>query len=167
MYRWRVSLGKRLVSLVLWCVIAFIPGVIGGVASIQARSFYMELARPEWAPPGWVFGPVWSTLYLMMGLSAWLVWLRVGLTQGRVALGVFFAQLVLNALWSWLFFAWRLGGAAFADIVLLWGLILGTVILFWRIRPLAGALLLPYLGWVSFAAALNWATWRMNPGLLG
>ncbi|WP_292449307.1 TspO/MBR family protein [Methylibium sp.] len=110
---------------------------------------------------------MWSVLYLMMGVAAWLVWRARGFDGARTALVLFLVQLPANALWTWLFFAWREGGLAFAEILVLWALILGTVLAFWRVRLLAGALLLPYLAWVSFASALNFSLWRLNPGLLG
>ena len=123
--------------------------------------------RPEWAPPPQWFGPVWTLLYALIGIAAWLVWRVGGFRAAASALALFLVQLAVNALWSWLFFGWHLGALAFADIVLLWLLILATLIAFWRIRPLAGVLLVPYLLWVSFATALNYATWRLNPQLLG
>jgi tryptophan-rich sensory protein len=133
---------------------------------VQAGAFYAELVRPDWAPPAALFGPVWTLLYAMMAVSAWLVWMRRGSRPVRLALAVFVTQLALNALWSWLFFGWRLGGPAFLDIVVLWALIVATLVLFWRIRPLAGWLLVPYLAWVTFAAALNYRLWQLNPALL-
>ncbi len=154
-------------GLIAWLAICFIAAALGAVASVQAGPFYLSLSRPTWAPPGSVFGPVWTVLYTLMAIAAWLVWREGGYNHARAALTLFLAQLALNALWSWLFFAWHLGGAAFVDIVLLWVLLVATVISFWRIRPLAGALLVPYLLWVSFAAALNYTVWKMNPTVLG
>ena len=103
----------------------------------------------------------------LLGLVAWLVWSRAGFAAARAALILFVIQLVANALWSWLFFAWHIGAAAFAEVLVLWLLIVATIRAFWRLRRLAAVLLLPYLGWVSFAAALTCAVWRRNPGLLG
>jgi len=102
-----------------------------------------------------------------MGIAAWLVWRTGGFRANRSALTLFLVQLAVNALWSWLFFAWHRGGLAFADIVLLWLLIVATFVSFWRVSPLAGALLIPYLLWVSFAAALNFSVWQLNPQVLG
>lgn len=102
-----------------------------------------------------------------MGISAWLVWRARGLAGAGGALALFIAQLAANALWSWLFFVWQQGSLAFAEILLLWALILATIGLFWRISKAAAALLLPYLVWVSFASALTFATWQLNPRLLG
>ena len=102
-----------------------------------------------------------------MAVAAWLVWSAGGFRRRGLALTLFLVQLAVNALWTWLFFVWRMGALAFVEIVLLWALILGTAIAFRRVRPLAAALLLPYLAWVTFAAALTWAIWKRNPGLLG
>ena len=148
-------------------LVTFVAAAIGSAASIQAGDFYQQLARPGWAPPADVFGPVWTALYAMMAVAAWLVWRTAGsFGAARVALTLYVVQLALNALWSWLFFGWHMGGAALADLVLLWVLIGATVVSFWRIRPLAGALLLPYWAWVTFAGFLNYATWQLNPQLL-
>ena len=150
-----------------WLILAFTAAAIAARASIEAATFYDQLVQPGWAPPPWVFGPVWTVLYAMMAIAAWLVWRSGGLRAQRIALALFAVQLALNALWSWLFFAWQLGAPALAEIVLFWIAIVATLIAFWRVRPLAGALLLPYLIWVSFAAFLNYALWRLNPQLLG
>lgn len=158
---------KQIIGLIAWLVVSFIAAAIGSAASIQAGPFYAQLVRPAWAPPSDVFGPVWTVLYALMGIAAWLAWRSGGLRAARTALTLFLVQLAVNALWSWLFFGWQLGGPAFADIVLLWLLIVATLMAFWRIRPLAGALLVPYLLWVSFAAALNYSVWQLNPRILG
>ena len=102
-----------------------------------------------------------------MGVAAWLVWRTGGFRAHKSALGLFLLQLAVNALWSWLFFSWHRGALALADIVLLWVLIVATIGAFWRVRPLAGILLVPYLLWVSFAAALNLSVWQLNPAALG
>jgi tryptophan-rich sensory protein len=158
---------KQIIGLLGWLLLSFAAAAIGSIASIQAAAFYRQLAQPSWAPPSSVFGPVWSLLYALMGIAAWLVWREGGWRRQRGALGLFVLQLAVNALWSWLFFGWHRGALAFADIVLLWLLIVATVIGFWRVRPLAGALLLPYLAWVGFATALNYAVWHLNPSTLG
>lgn len=161
------SAGRQGVGLAAWVLGSFAAAAAGGVASANAGDFYQRLVRPEWAPPPWLFGPVWSVLYLLMGVAAWLVWRERGFRGARAALTLFIVQLAANALWTWLFFAWRRGALAFGEILLLWVLIAATIAAFWRVRPLAGALLLPYLLWVSFATALTFAVWRMNPALLG
>lgn len=162
-----LSKSRQAFGLLVWLLVAFAAAAVGGFASASAGEFYRELVRPSWAPPGWVFGPVWSVLYALMGIAAWLVWRARGFAGAWSALTVFIAQLAANALWSWLFFVWRLGALGFGEILLLWALILATTILFWRISAVAGALLFAYLAWVSFASALNFALWRLNPGLLG
>jgi len=154
-------------GLVGWLCVSFAASAVGAVASIQARSFYGQLVQPAWAPPGAVFGPVWTFLYATMAIAAWLVWRSGGFRAYRWPLSLFFLQLAFNAIWSWLFFAWQLGAVALADIAVLWILVMVTIISFWRVRPLAGALLVPYLLWISFAFALNYSLWRQNPGLLG
>ena len=158
---------QKFFGLLAWLSLTFAAAAIGGYASANAGAFYQQLARPGWAPPGWLFAPVWTALYLMMGLAAWLVWKQRGLRATRGALTLFVIQLTANALWTWLFFAWQRGALAFMEIMVLWALIIGTTIAFWRIRPLAGALMLPYFAWVTFAAALNYAVWQLNPSLLG
>src|SRR5690606_10580565 len=103
--------GRRLAGLLGWLGVSFAAAAIGGFASANAGDFYVRLIRPDWAPPGWLFGPVWTILYLLMAVSAWLVWRERGFRGAPVALGLFLAQLAANALWTWLFFAWRLGAA--------------------------------------------------------
>lgn len=158
-------------ALLGWVVIAAAAGGVGAIASLDAGAFYAALAKPSWAPPGWVFGPVWSTLYLLMGVAAWLVWRTVpasgaGRADRRRGLALFVCQLALNALWTWLFFAWRRGGLAFGEIVLLWLAVAFTAWYFGRVRALAAWLLVPYLCWVTFATALTWAVWQRNPAQL-
>jgi tryptophan-rich sensory protein len=153
-------------SLIAWVVVCFLVAAVGAAASAGAASFYAELIRPDWAPPAAVFGPVWTVLYLLMSIAAWLVWRERETRLAHIALVIFGVQLVLNALWSWLFFGWYQGALAFLEILLLWAAILTTLILFWRIRPQAGWLLVPYLAWVTFAAALNYVLWQLNPALL-
>jgi translocator protein len=161
-----MSFSKQLTGLVVSLAIAFAVAAIGAFATASAPEFYRALARPTWAPPASLFGPVWSVLFSLMGIAAWLVWREPG-ARKTGPLSLYAMQLALNALWSWLFFAWRQGSWAFAEIVILWLLIAAALVAFWRVRPLAGVLLLPYLLWVSFAAALNFTLWRLNPGLLG
>lgn len=157
---------RSALGLLGWLGACYATSAVGAVASIRAQGFYRELVRPEWAPPPWVFGPVWTALYALMAVAAWLVWRERGWAGARVPLALFVAQLAVNALWTWLFFAWRLGALATAEIALLWVLLLVTLVRFWRVRPLAGALLVPYLAWVTFATALSFAVWRLNPALL-
>ena len=143
-----------------------VAAAAGAIASMDAPAFYARLDRPGWAPPASVFGPVWSVLYLLMGVAAWLVWRERRRLEVDLPLALYLVQLGANALWSWLFFAWHRGALAFGEVLLLLVLIAATTGAFWRVRPLAGMLLLPYLGWVGFASVLTWAMWQRNPGLL-
>jgi tryptophan-rich sensory protein len=163
----RMKFSKQVPGLVGWLGITFVAAAIGAWASISAGTFYGQLLRPDWAPPAAWFSPVWTTLFILMGLAAWLVWREKGFHDTRGALTLYLIQLAVNALWSWLFFGWRMGGAAFADIIVLWILIVLTLRAFWRIKRIAGLLLVPYLLWVSFAMALNYSVWQLNPQLLG
>lgn len=140
---------------------------MGAFASADAGTFYEQLVRPGWAPPAWLFAPVWSVLYLVMGVAAWLVWRERAVSTTGWALSLYLIQLTANALWTWLFFAWRQGVWAFTEILVLLALIVATMIAFWRVSRAASVLLLPYLLWVAFASALTYATWRANPQLLG
>lgn len=162
----QLSRSRQTGGLFAWLLLTFSAAAVGGFASANAGAFYQQLIRPEWAPPGWLFAPVWSVLYLLMGVAVWLVWRVQGFRQAVTALALYMFQLAANALWTWMFFAWHLGALAFIDILLLWGLILATIISFWRVQPLAGALLLPYLAWVTFASALSFSIWKLNPHLL-
>ena len=143
------------------------PLVVGGMSGLATtpgvRDWYPGLTKPSFNPPAWVFGPVWTVLYILMGVAAFLVWQKGWNTQPvRIALGAFVVQLILNGLWSVLFFGLRSPGLAFVEIILLWAVIGVTIVLFWRVLPLAGVLLLPYEAWVTFAAILNGAIWLLN-----
>ena len=144
-----------------------VPLAIGGLSGFATArgvdTWYPTLAKPSFNPPAWVFGPTWTVLYIMMGVALFLIW-RQGLdTPGvRLALTIFAVQLVLNALWSILFFGMQSPAWAFAEILLLWLAIVATLCAFWRVTPAAGGLLVPYLAWVSFAAVLNGSIWILN-----
>lgn len=161
------SVRNQILGLLAWLAVSFTAAALGAFASANAGTFYLQLSRPAWAPPAWLFAPVWSLLYLLMGIAAWLVWREGGFRRASVALSLFIFQLAMNALWTWLFFVWHWGMLALAEILILWILILSTVLSFSRIRLLAGILLLPYLVWVAFACALTYAVWQGNPRLLG
>lgn len=161
-----IPLTKQVLALAICLLIVFALAALGAMGSIKAPTFYASLYQPTWAPPAWLFGPVWTLLYALMGIAAWLVWRESTGPHQRTAFIWFGLQLILNALWSWWFFAWQQGFYALINIVLLWIAIVITMRLFWRIKPLAGALLIPYLMWVTFATALNWAMWRLNPAIL-
>lgn len=151
---------RRWLGVAGWLVLPFVAAAVGSL--VPAGAAYPQLRQPSWAPPAWLFGPVWSALFLMMGIAAALVWSAFGWRGARVALGLFVAQLAFNALWSLVFFGLGARGWAFAEILVLWSLILATLVAFWRRRPAAGALLVPYLAWVTFASVLNYAIWRLN-----
>ncbi|WBQ08227.1 TspO/MBR family protein [Kribbella sp. CA-293567] len=136
-----------------------VAAVVGAVGVQGTTDTYRQLEQPAWAPPSWLFGPVWTVLYAMIAVSGWLVWRQVGWSRELVPYGV---QLVLNALWTPLFFGSGLRGLALVDIVLLWLGIAWTVWVFRKVRPVAAALLLPYWAWVSFATALNASIWYLN-----
>jgi tryptophan-rich sensory protein len=158
---------KQAFGLTAWLSITGLAAAVAGAGSVTADVFYARLVLPAWAPPAWVFGPVWTALYALMGIAAWLVWRVRGFRGARFALLLYLLQLALNTIWSWLFFHWQRGLLALADILLLLVFILTTLIAFGRIQPLAAWLLLPYLLWVGFAAILNHAIWQLNPGILG
>lgn len=149
-----------------------LAGFVGATVAVQiiasaltfphVREWYPALARPAWTPPAWIFGPVWTALYLMMAVAAWLVWRRAGWSEGQAALTMWIVQLALNGIWSGLFFAMRSPLAGLVDIVLLWLAIAATIFLFAPASRVAAWLLVPYLVWVGYAAALNFAIWRLN-----
>jgi tryptophan-rich sensory protein len=158
-----VSLRRSLIGLGVWIGVCFSAAFIGSIfTNPSIPSWYADLAKPSWTPPNWVFGPVWSALYLMMALAAWLVWRQGGLASAATPITLFMVQLGLNVAWSILFFGRHMPGVAFGEIVILWFAILATMIAFWWSSPIAGYLLLPYLIWVAFATGLNFAIWRMN-----
>jgi tryptophan-rich sensory protein len=151
-----------LVGAILICFAA--AGLGGLVTTPKIPNWYADLAKPDWTPPDWVFGPVWTLLYLMMAVAAWLVWRPSGFTGAKLPLALFGVQLALNSLWSVLFFGLQRPGLAAIEIVVLWAAILVTTVAFWSRSSWAGALMIPYLIWVTFAMLLNFAIWRMNVG---
>jgi tryptophan-rich sensory protein len=153
--------GRSALALAGWFALCFSAAAVGGL--FPPDDWYARLEKPAWNPPGWIFGPVWTVLYAMMAIAAWLVWRRGGDSGRRVGLPLFLLQLLFNALWSPLFFGRRDPALAFVDLVMLWLALLATLVAFWKALPLAGRLLLPYLAWVTFAGALNLAIWRLNP----
>lgn len=149
-----------LAGFVAVCFVA--AGIGGAVTAPNIPTWYASLAKPSWNPPNWLFGPVWTALYLGMAVAAWLVWRQHGWARARLPLTLFAVQLVLNVLWSCLFFGLHRPGLAFGEVLLLWAFIAATTVLFWRRSITAGALFVPYLAWVTFASVLNFAVWRLN-----
>lgn len=149
-----------LLSLLFWTAIAFtaaIPGML-----FPPDGWYRRIVKPDWTPPDWLFGPVWTTLYLLLGISTYLVVRRFQHPDTPRALVLFFVQLMLNAAWTPLFFGAHRPDLALACIGLLWVTLVAVIVNYWRVRPVAGALQLPYLAWISFATALNAAIWQLN-----
>jgi tryptophan-rich sensory protein len=155
-----MSRGKMILGLCGWLLLCFAAASPGAV--FMPGEWYAALKKPAWNPPGWIFGPVWTALYTMMAVAAWLVWRRGGWKEQRRPLLIFLSQLALNALWTPLFFGLHRPGVAFAEIVLLWLAIVATVAAFRPVNRGAAWLLVPYLAWVSFAAVLNGTLWRLN-----
>lgn len=154
------EIGKALAFIIV-CQMA---GVIGSVFTFDAiPGWYATLVKPDFSPPNWVFGPVWTTLYAMMGMAAYLVYRHIGSTGAKQTLLVFGGQLALNALWSIIFFGMRSPDLAFACIIALLAAIAATICLFWKISRNAALLMVPYLLWVLFATALNYQIWMLNP----
>jgi len=152
----------KFLKLIISIIICELAGIIGSFFTASSvSSWYAELAKPQFTPPGWVFAPVWTTLYLLMGVAAFLVWTSPVSKGKKVALIIFAVQLVLNTLWSIIFFGLRSPLGAFIEIIFLWLAILAAIIAFSRISKPAAWLLLPYILWVSFAAYLNYAILKL------
>lgn len=153
----------KIITAIVSIAIAQTAGIIGSFFTAQSvRTWYATLAKPDWNPPSWVFGPVWISLYTLMGISAFLVWENKNASGTKTALVFYAIQLALNALWSILFFGIKNPALAFAEILVLLLFILITTFLFWKIDYRAGILLLPYIAWVSFASFLNYNIWKLN-----
>ena len=149
-----------LIVLLVLCMAVASAG--GSVTAHNIANWYVDLVKPSWTPPSWVFGPVWFVLYLGMAVAAWLVWRQANMATTFVPMMLFGVQLLLNALWSWFFFGLHSPGAALVDVVLLWIAIAATMVAFWRRSTVAGLLFVPYLAWVTFASVLNLAIWLLN-----
>ncbi|HSM95449.1 MAG TPA: TspO/MBR family protein [Rhizomicrobium sp.] len=145
-------------SFIVACFLAAATG-----AFFRPGEWYERLRKPSWRPPNRLFAPVWTILYVMIAVSGWLVWREAGFAGAALPLAVYAVQLVLNALWTPLFFGLHRPDLGFADIVLVWLSIVATIVLFLPIQAGAALLLVPYLAWVTFASALNFAVWRLNP----
>lgn len=155
-----MSISQEIFGAIGWLGLTFGAAWLG--SRFLPDEWYQNLTKPTWNPPSSIFAPVWTVLYLLMAIAAWLVWRRYGIVGAIFPLTVFFFQLVLNAAWSWLFFGRHRPDVAFLDIIALWVAILVTLTSFWGLEVFAGVLLIPYLAWVSFATILNWTIWQMN-----
>lgn len=149
---------------IFWLVLTY--GAAWASARFMPDAWYRTLDKPVWNPPDSVFGLVWPLLYFLMAAAAWLVWRDTGWEGFAGPLGLYLVQLLLNAAWPWLFFSRHRPGAALLDMSVLWIAVAGTMVSFWHVMPVAGKLFIPYLGWLSFAAALNFRIWRANPQAL-
>ncbi len=144
-----------------WLALTFAASATGVFVSTSG-DWYAGLEKPSWNPPSWLFGPVWTILYTLMAVAAWLVWRKGGWSAQKQALGLYLIQWALNALWTPIFFGMNRPGLAFAEILILDVAVLGTLIAFWRVKRVAGALLMPYVLWLCLATALNFTIWRLN-----
>jgi benzodiazapine receptor len=158
-----VTFAESLLGGLVWLGLTFAAAWIG--TRFLPDAWFQRLNKPPWNPPNWLFAPVWTMLYVLMAVAAWLVWRRYGLGGALIPLSIFVLQLALNSAWTWLFFGRHQPLAALVDIVLLWVVILVLLTMFWRLEPLAGVMMIPYLAWVSFASVLNWSIWRLNLGV--
>ena len=155
------TLRSALMLIACLATVATAAAIGGYVTSLGLDKWYRTLAKPDWNPPDWVFGPVWTLLYILMALAAWLVWAK-GWQIAKYALALFLLQLILNAAWSWLFFGLRQPGWAFAERLVRLAAIIVTAVAFARITPVAAWMLTPYVAWVAFAGLLNFTIWRLN-----
>ena len=154
---------RSALGLALFVAACFAAAGLGSlVTTPRISGWYAELEKPFFNPPSWLFGPVWTILFLAMAVAGWLVWRRAGFSGTGVALTLFGVQLFLNVLWSTLFFGLKSPGVALVEIILLWAAILATLVAFRRVSRVAGLLFVPYLAWVTFAAVLNLEIWRLN-----
>ncbi len=152
-----------MIGLAAWIGVCFLAAAVGSLATTSSvNGWFAEVNKPTWNPPNWIFGPVWTTLFLMMGVAAWLVWKKSGFKNAKLELSWFLFHLVLNVLWSVLFFGMQQMGMACIEIVVLWLSIAATIFMFYQHSKLAAGLLVPYLMWVSFATFLNYTIWRLN-----
>lgn len=152
---------RSIAALAVSLAITFVAPLVAVFAAPGTPEYYARIAKPEWTPPGWLFGPVWTVLYILMAVAMWRAWL-CGRDARRRTSAVYLIQLVLNALWSPLFFGLHMPGLALGEIVLLWVAVLACLLVFSRVDWLAAALMAPYLAWVTFATALNFAIWKLN-----
>lgn len=154
-----------LLGLLAFCAATVAAATTG--AAFRPGDWYEGLSKPAWRPPNWLFGPAWAVFYATIAIAGWLVWRADGLFGAALPLALWCVQLALNAAWSWFFFGLRRMDLAFVDVVLLWFAIAGTILSFAPVHAGAALLLVPYLAWVTFAAALNLAIWRRNLAATG
>jgi len=153
----------KALQLAVSIIVCQLAGIVGSLFTTQAiPNWYATLKKPSFNPPSWLFGPVWITLYTMMGVSMYLIWQKRTVANVWPAIIFFLIHLAVNASWSIIFFGQKNPGMAFAVIVLLWLMIIVSIVLFYRINKTAGLLLIPYLFWVSFASVLNYSIWKLN-----
>jgi translocator protein len=158
----------RWIALLTWIALCFVVAGLGGRWTAgEIPGWYQGLRRPAFSPPNWIFGPVWTILYILMAVAAWRVWLATPSVLRSWGLGLFLVQLTLNLAWSWIFFHCHALGRSLMEIVLLWAAIGATTLVFAEIEPLAAWLLAPYWAWVSFAIVLNAAYWWLNRNMAG
>jgi len=154
---------RDVVGLLLFVSLPLAVGALAGLSTASSvGGWYRTIAKPSWNPPSWVFGPMWTLLYASMGVAAWRVWRPAGFAAAKGALTLFFVQLAVNGLWSPIFFAWHRPDLALVDIGILLALVAATLVAFRRHDRIAGGLFVPYLLWVAFATALNFAIWRLS-----
>ncbi|MDD3875969.1 MAG: tryptophan-rich sensory protein [Bacteroidales bacterium] len=154
---------SQIIKLMLSIILPLGIGAIAGMFTSEAvPDWYATLNRPSFNPPNWLFGPVWTTLYLIMGVSLFLIWNQKKSTERKIAIGVFLLQLTLNFAWSFIFFYFNMIGLALIEIVLLWISIFMMLVLFYKIKPIAAYINIPYLLWVTFATVLNASYYFLN-----
>ncbi|MFH1714318.1 MAG: TspO/MBR family protein [Candidatus Nealsonbacteria bacterium] len=156
-------MSKTILTLLISIIIAQLAGAVGSIFTASSiGSWYAFLEKPAFSPSNWLFAPAWITLYALMGIAAFLIWQKRGEAGARSALYFYGGQLILNSLWSVIFFGFQNPFLAFLEIIVLWLLIAFTTVKFYRIEKAAGLLFVPYILWVTFAMVLNFAVWRLN-----
>lgn len=151
------------IKLIISLLLPQVAGIIGTVFTVKSiPTWYAALNKPSFNPPNWIFGPVWITLYVMMGISFFIIWIKKDVPNSGFLFSLFILQLILNALWSIIFFGLKSPGFAFLEIIFLWLAILLCVIYFYKESVISSVLLIPYLLWVSYASLLNYFLWQMN-----
>jgi tryptophan-rich sensory protein len=158
--------GRSLQALVFFMGVTWLMASLGILSSQNAPLLYRTIVKPSWAPPAAVFGPVWSVLYCLMAIAAWLVWRQRGQLRVHGCIWAYVIHLAFQAAWSWLFFGLGRADVAMIDLALLWIMIVWLMLVFWRCDRRAGILMIPYFLWVSFAAVLNGSLWLLNGGVL-